>query len=281
MFPVVYVYFLSGSCSSLISLFFGMIPTFYLLDHVYPGSYSIIFCKMQGYITHTNLQITRVFLLLSCFDRYTLSSTNQFLRKFAQPYIALRLIPIVIILSYLLAIHLIIYLEIFSSRCGLYNTSVLTYNSIYTIVTIPILYPLIMLICSILTYMNLKNRQKRLAQIQQRIIDKTYQKDKKIFVTLVFQIILYFLSAGLYAPNVLYNKITENSFKSTDQQTIELLIQRIAVNLIYIYPSLSFYVFTLTSRTFRKEFFSLFNYRPRRRIQVIVTTNRTNNQDTF
>ncbi len=152
--------FFAASCANLVSLSFGMIPTFYLLNHVYSGSYSLVFCKMQGYFTNTSLQMTRFYLLLACFDRYAISSANVQIRKFGNIAVARRMIPIVMIFCYLIAIHLIIFLEIVKNTCGLFNKSPSIYNSIYTILTISILIPVLMLTFALLTFYNLKKRQR-------------------------------------------------------------------------------------------------------------------------
>ncbi|UJR17955.1 hypothetical protein I4U23_004854 [Adineta vaga] len=274
--------FLAASFSSLVSLLFGLIPTFYLINNIYPGNYSVVFCKMQGYITHTSLQMTRVYLVLACFDRFALSSANANIRKFSTVIVARRCVPIVILSCYLVAMHLIIYLDIVNNSCAVYNLSALIYNSIYSITTISILMPLLMLIFSLLTFLNLKKRQKQREHINLGAIHRDIIRDKKVFFTLLGQLLLYFISTGLYAPNIIYTTITQNMSKSIDQQIISLFINAIALLLIYIYPGFSFLAFTLTSKTFRKELISLKTLFPfscvRRRAVVphATTTKRMN-----
>ncbi|CAF1647691.1 unnamed protein product [Adineta ricciae] len=274
--------FLAASFSSLLSLLFGLIPTFYLLNNVYPGNYSVVFCKMQGYITHTSLQMTRMFLVLACFDRYALSSSSSYLRKFATVSVARRCVPIVMLSCYLIAIHLIIYLDIVNSSCGIYQLSVLIYNSVYSIATISITMPLLMFIFSFLTFVNLKQRQKKRQQMNSAVIPRDIIHDKKVFFTLLVQLLLYFISTGLYAPNIIYTTITQNMPKSSDQQAIGLFINAFALLLIYIYPGFSFLAFTVSSKTFRRELFSLRKLFPSycvRRTAVLPyrTTNRRMN----
>ena len=55
--------FLAAFCSNLLSLSWGILPTLYGLNHVYPGSSSAIFCKLLIYLPHIDLQMTRIFLL--------------------------------------------------------------------------------------------------------------------------------------------------------------------------------------------------------------------------
>ncbi|CAF1204864.1 unnamed protein product [Adineta steineri] len=270
-------YFLAASFNSLISLLFGLIPTFYLLNNVYPGSYSLIFCKVQGYITHTSLQMMRVYLVLACFDRYALSSSNANIRKFSRVIVARRSIPIVIISCYLIAIHLIIYLDIVNNACGLFNSSALIYDIIYTIATISFIMPLLMFIFSILTFYNLKQRQKQRQQINPGSINRDIIRDKKVFFTLLLQLLIYFISTGLYAPNIVYITITQHVQKTIDEQIIGSFINGVAVGFIYIYPGFSFMAFTLSSNTFRKELIGLRSLFPfycvRRPILVPFATN--------
>jgi hypothetical protein len=52
---------------------------------------------MQGYFTHTSLQMTRFYLFLACFDRYAISSSNAQIRRFGKVTVARRMVPIVMI----------------------------------------------------------------------------------------------------------------------------------------------------------------------------------------
>ena len=249
--------FFAASCANLVSLSFGMIPTFYSLNYVYPGSYSLVFCKMQGYFTHTSLQMTRFYLLLACFDRYAVSSQNIYIRKFGTLTVVHRIIPIVIIFCYLIAIHMIIFLDIVGNSCGLFHVSASTYNSIYVIVTISILIPVSMFTIALLIFYNLKKRQKQRQNLQLTVPNRDVIRDKKVLFVLLTKLLLYFISTVLYAPNAIYVAITQNAVKSTDRQTIESFINSLAVNFIYIYPGLSFFAFTLSSYEFRKELLKL------------------------
>ena len=91
------------------------------------------------------------------------------------------------------------------------------------------------------------------------------------------QLILYFISTALYAPMFVYALATQNVTKSFDRQISERFVNGISVTLIYLYPGLSFFAFTLSSKTFRKEFMKLFPaYRLQRvHVQAFTVTHRT------
>ncbi|CAF1173592.1 unnamed protein product [Adineta ricciae] len=276
------IYFLAASFSSLLSLLFGLVPTFYLLNNVYPGNYSVVFCKMQSYITHTSLQMTRVFLALACFDRYALSLGNNYLQRFATVTVACRCIPIVILSCYLIAIHLVIYLDVVNSSCGIRYAPALIYNSVYSITIISVTLPLFMFTFSLLTWVNLKRRQKQRQQMNTGLIHRDIIRDRKVFFTLSVQLILYFISTALYAPNIIYTTITQNMPKSSDQQAIGVFINRIALLLIYVYPGLSFSAFTLSSGTFRRELINLWRFLPIHCVRgTTVTPHTTSNRRTL
>ena len=260
-----------------------MIPTFYLINNVYPGSYSLVFGKMQGYFTHTSLQMTRFYLLLACFDRYAISSANIRIRNFGRVAVARRMIPVVIVFCYLIAIHLIIFLDIVRSACGLFHKSASVYNSIYTILTISISIPLLMLIFALLTFYNLRKRQRQRQILQQDTLTRDMIRDTKVLFTLLIQLLLYFISTVLYSPNAIYLVITQGIEKSSDRQAVETFSNSLAVNFIYIYPGFSFFAFTLSSREFRKEFLKLLHlsrFQRTQRVTIAPLNSRTNRKTT-
>jgi hypothetical protein len=61
---------------------------------------------MQGYFTHTSLQMTRFYLFLACFDRYAISSSNAQIRRFGKVTVARRMVPIVMIFCWLFFLKL-------------------------------------------------------------------------------------------------------------------------------------------------------------------------------
>jgi hypothetical protein len=231
---------------------------------------------MQGYLTHTSLQMTRIFLVLACFHRYALSSSNAYIRKFTHVVVARRIVAIVIIGCYLIAIHLVIYLFIQNNGCTIYNHSTMIYNSIYSITIISITIPILMLTFSMLTFYNLKKHQSRCRQLRQQPLDQRRKLDQRVIFISMIQLALYFVSTVLYAPNIIYGTTTQTiPNKSFDRQTIESFINSLAVSLIYLYPSLSFFAFTFVSKTFRKELikiiYSLFSYHhPENKIAPLI-----------
>ncbi|CAF1231404.1 unnamed protein product [Adineta ricciae] len=119
----------------------------YGLNHVYLSSSSATFCKLLIYLPHIGLQMTRIFLILACFDRYALSSPSVTIRNFSQVSVARRTVPIVIVI-------------------------------------VSLAIPILMLFLSILTFYNLKNRRNQRRQLRQRPLDKQAKKRPEGYVCL-------------------------------------------------------------------------------------------------
>lgn len=231
--------------------------------------------------------MTRIFLVLACIDRFTASSTNAKLRQFSQVTVARRSVIITIICCLLIAIHLIIYLNTVSGGCGLTSISASIYNSLYTMMTVSILIPMSMFVFSVLTFYNLKQKQHQRRQFQQhRSMNQEIIRDRKILFVLLMQLGLYSISTVLYAPSFVYSLATVNVVKSFERQIIESFIGGLSVTLIYLYPALSFFAFTLSSKSFRQELLKVLriplSYRLQR-IQVApeLFRNITNNTNIF
>jgi len=227
----------------MISLICGLIPIFAKNNHIDPRTSSLIICKLQGFLTHTSLQMSRVFVVLSYFDSYALTSSNIDIRRHANVRLARKLNGLFTIICLLLSIHLLIYLQIEDNQCIIDNSSILLYNNITNIVTISIVIPILMSIFLFLTYSNLKKRQELRRERQRRLLRYSQRREQKVLITLIMQLILYFISTLIYASNLIYNQIT----KKMTNNSMDILGE----HFIYLYPTLSFVIFIFASNIYR------------------------------
>jgi hypothetical protein len=129
--------------------------------------------------------------------------------------------------------------------------------------------PGFMLVFSLLTFRNLKLRQRR-RQIQPLPIvtlmtietRRQQAKDQQVLAMLLIQVFVYVSSTTLYTINLLYTVLTmkDAASKSSERKSIEAFASFIAGVLVFVCPCLSFYSFTLISRLFRKELRSMALY---------------------
>ncbi|CAF1337351.1 unnamed protein product [Adineta steineri] len=207
--------------------------------------------------------MSRFLIVAACFDRFALCSNSVRLRKICQVRIACRyIIPGVILVWLIIPLHIPIFYTTLGNTCVFPGAAAL-YNSIYGIVMASFLPPGLMLIFSLLIFHNLKMRQRRRQRIRPiSIIASTaigirrqQAKDQQVLAMLLIQVFVYVSLTIFYTVNLLYSALTMNyaANKSSERKTIEGFATFCAGILITACPCLSFYLFILASRLFRKE----------------------------
>jgi len=258
----------------LVTLSFGSIPNAYAAYHPNPVNTKSSFCKIRSYAAQSSGFIYRWLIVMACMDRYMSSSDSIRLRGWANSRIAYRVVIINVIIWIILPVHTLVFLEIWESICGFPLVIVSIYHSIFTIVLGSLLPLSIMTICAVLIRSNLASKRVRRQhnigqQNKEQAVRLLLVRDQQAFVMLFVQVICFSLSAMPFAIFLLYNSCTrEVTNKSTDRIAIELFLRYITEIITYIYPTLSFYMYTLVSPTFRQQLIKsirrILNYRNRR-----------------
>ncbi|UJR34119.1 hypothetical protein I4U23_021526 [Adineta vaga] len=204
-------YFVVSAFTNIIALNVGISSIIHA--EIEPRDLTDIYCKIEGYIMNVCLQISRYLIVVACFDRYALCSTNASLRKFSRVSVARRyVIPLIILLWLVVPIHVPIFITVVKDTCAFVDTGAY-YNSIYGLILIGILPPGLMFIFSLLIFRNLKLRQQR-RQIHPLVqthslptVDEQQRlkiKDQQVFAMLLVQVFAYVASSTPYTITVLY-----------------------------------------------------------------------------
>lgn len=258
----------------LINISLGAAPYIHSLYAENPYTTIVAFCKSRTYLLQSSAMMYRWCLVAACFDRCVLTSTSTRLRNFANVHIAYRVIAMIIIIWLVLPVHTIIFFNLKGERCfPTDNISVSLYHSIYTIISGSILPVSIMIVCAVIIHRNLllkRQRRRRLATNSQHNNESAGRKrDQQIVVMLLLQALVFVITQTPWMVTYIYTTATMYiSNKSTDRLAIEGFINFIADTIAFLLPVLSFYLYTLASRTFRDELKKLLHY-PGRRRQII------------
>ena len=69
---------------------------------------------------NVSLQMSRYLILIACFDRYALCSTNAYLRKFCNVRIARQyVIPCIILIWLIIPLYIPIYITVVNNNCDI------------------------------------------------------------------------------------------------------------------------------------------------------------------
>jgi hypothetical protein len=233
----------------------------YSLNHLDPQTTSLLFCKIRGYIFQISLMFSRWFVAFACFDRYASSSENVRLRNFAKTRITYRIIIIIIIVWSIICTHRPIFYQIKGNSCGiLTDTGAAIYHCLYVIIGGGILPAGMMIICALLVRRNLARKQQKRTDLKRG--HQRNSLDQQVLRLLFIQIVCYIIFTIPQLANLVFNTFSNTiPNRSTDRLAIEKFINFIAELMLYMFPVTSFYLYTLTSRTFRNVLIDLLRLR--------------------
>ncbi|CAF1437024.1 unnamed protein product [Adineta ricciae] len=249
----------------ILNLGLGMSSTMYALDHPDPLITNVTFCKLRIYLNQFVALTYRWSLTAACFDRYLLSSTNIRLRQFARIYVARRVVGIIVLIWLILPVHALVLYNLSAGICGILNNIAGSlYHSIFTTMASCILPSSIMFICVFRIRHNLAEKERRRQPIShlqtaRSILQHSNRKrDRQVLAMLFAQVLMYFITVVPLMIIYIYTAVTISlSNKSIERIAIERFSGFIAEVIILLFPAISFYLYTLSSRTFRKELMRL------------------------
>ncbi|CAF4160524.1 unnamed protein product [Rotaria sordida] len=242
------------------TLIIGIGTVLYTLNNPNPQIQSLLFCKLRGYIFQICLMLSRWFVAFACIDRFALTSDKINLRNFAKPRIAYRIIIIIIIFWSVVCSHRLIFYEIKGNLCGIINNmAAALYHSVYVIIGGGIFPAMIMIICAYFIRRNLAHKHRRRVQLSLGDYQRN-RLDQQVLKILFVQIICYIIFTTPQLCNLVFNTILIiTPYRSNDELAFESFLNFLAELMLYLFPVTSFYLYTLTSRTFRKELIDFFH----------------------
>ncbi|CAF4043248.1 unnamed protein product [Rotaria sordida] len=233
------------------------------------------FCKFRAYIVVIGYILSRYFLCLISIDRWMITSKNVFIRRQCTRKKAQLVIIISIIFWFLIEIFIPIGFNIQGNNCV--PSTDPFYLFMYRIIDLLCtLFPFfILIIFSFLTLHNILKR--RIIPIDGHTLVtisvsgnnnrhyRTYTNKDYHLIRLCFSQVIVFIILNIPgALFSLYMFITRTNIKTIDHLTIDSFLNIIATNLAYTHCALTFYLYTLTSKEFRKQCSLTFRYIQRR-----------------
>ncbi|CAF1038390.1 unnamed protein product [Rotaria sordida] len=274
-------YFLTTSLFHIIILTVGCLIR--IINYYLGYDISIIglaFCKFRAYMVVVGYVLSRYFLCLISIDRWMITSKNVSIRRQCTQKQAQLVIIISIIFWFLIEIFIPIGFNIQGNNCV--PSTDLFYLFMYRIIDLLCtLFPFfILIIFSFLTLHNILKRRiipndghtlatisacrnnnhqnkasivKRVFQENNRHYRKYTYKDYHLIRLCFSQVIVFIILNMPGALFSLYIFITRKNIKTIDHLAIDSFLNTIVINLAYTHCALTFYLYTLTSKEFRKQ----------------------------
>ena len=212
-------------------------------------------CKTRTYTTYCLYAISPYCIVLICIDRFCRTSKQSRIRSFATRSNARRILFSVVLFICLIYIHIVFSYRLINSTCMPVNFSYYQVLGHFLFVFYCLLPPILMFIFSVWTLIFLRHRRRRqqrkynlrIILPRKRHYHRDYQLIKILFLYIITNIICTLPFAILILLHV-YHYRSSSSF---------LIYIKYSVLLCNVNYSTSFYVYTLHTPIYRREFFLL------------------------
>jgi hypothetical protein len=226
-------------------------------------------CKLRYYAGYVFFAVSPYFCVLACFDRYCSSSTSVTRRSWCNKKIAKRLIIAAIILACILYLHMAIFFQL-----NISGTSVSCYTQpgayslfyrLFYLVIYCLLPSVSMGVLCILTLNNILQHARRIRPALATGNDSLRRIDHQMIRMLFLQVFTQLLCV---LPFAILNLVALFIDTTT---IIYTFFSQIFILPLFVSYTTSFYVFTLSSRIYRKELMQIIWFWKRRQDENELT----------
>ncbi|CAF1182551.1 unnamed protein product [Adineta steineri] len=231
---------------------------FYYLDETVRA---FILCKIRYYVPILIAQIAKTMMVFACIDRYMITSNRATFRALSTSKRAKYLIVFSVIFWLLVLSHIAVGTTINNGQCGQFGIYA-TFYSIFIIIVAGSIPPIVMSVCGYLTYRNMRRLRHRIQPAVNYTNEGNVnirQRDRDLLIIVINEIFIYVIMISLY-PLILLETIISNntmSSKSAQYLQIETFIIIIASFLSSVNSAAPFYIYFVSSKSFRRDFIQL------------------------
>ena len=256
------LYFLSASIIDLFILNFLLVFRIAAeMWNINPGQTSLWFCGCRTYLINCLFLMYRSSILLACIDRMCASSKNAWIRSWSQPNIAYRMIAInCIFWSVLFLPNMLVPILVYG-QC--FTPQYVGFASYITVSTLApgILLPSGMLTCGLIILIRLK-----LMRVRIEPGDARNNRERNVatsqYAILLFVQVATDCSCNLLYPCYLIYTLIFPTPQTSDMATVYSFWRDLAFNLPYVNFSAAFYLYTLSSPSFRRKLITFLKKMP-------------------
>jgi len=261
----------------------------FALVQIFPYNYGngtmleSVVCKLFAYLLNDLGQIARTMIVLACLDRFLITNERATFRAFSTLKRAKWLILLSILFWLVFNIFIPIMQKVTDGQCvptGIYSII----YTLYAIIFVSAIPTIILCIFGYLTYRNMRQLQLRVQPMAHNRIDANNnirRQDRDLLIIVISEVLL-FLIATIPFPLILLERMISGyitSNKSAQYLQIEGFILTIAYLLLVANSAMPFYMYLITSKSFRRDFKQLFinTYRKLRGQSTIMTVSVVHN----
>lgn len=247
------IYFISYSINNFLNLTIGLGLWSFTLGFDFDLEYrSLTYCKIRRYCTHVNFLLSSFLLTMASINRYArvrqanLTENHHRYISFCKHHTTYLIIISTIVFCLIINIHIPLFFQIRHKECYAHGKIYRVLFDIYYLLFYTILPPLIMIGINIATIKHIRRIKK--------LVHRNISRSEYNFIILV--LVHSFSNLILSLPYTIMKFIyytLEDSMKTEKHE----LINSIALLIAFMNPALSFFLYTLTTKSFRQEFIQI------------------------
>ena len=250
------LYFLSASTINIFILNFNLV--FRILRGIWnvdPSLKFLWFCRWRAYFVPNCFLIYRYSILLACIDRMCASSRSARIRRISQPKVAYRLIAGLWIFITIYFTPSLVFPALISGQCLTPPGS--TFANYTTVISLAqgVFIPSAMIICGLITLRHLKLMKAQVAPLNTAAADE--RRVVKRYLRMLFVQVAADCLGNITLPCYLAVTLIYPAVAKLQNGAISLFVTTTASNVPNLYYSAGFYLYTLSSATFRRKFLRL------------------------
>ena len=219
---------------------------------------TLIFCKFSFGLPGFLAQVAKTILIWACIDRYMMTSRRASFRAFSTPKRAKYLVFFTYIFWLVAACHPFIFLTISNSLCtqgGVYAV----FYTFYTILFIGLVPSVILIVFACLTHRNMKQLRTRVQPINQGAGQTNHiiqRRDRDLLVLVIAEVIVYIITTAPFPVVLLEIFISAYVLpvKNLSYFLTEIFALNVSFFLLYIFSAVPFYIYMVSSASFRRDF---------------------------
>jgi hypothetical protein len=251
------MYLLSAATINIAFLTFNCLTLIFPLDYA-DETRGMGLCRLRSYVSSVLGQAARTMLVLACIDRFLITSSRTSFRAFSTPKRAKYIIFFSFIFWALFVIHVPIFSTVVNGKCTEVGVYLIIFN-VYTLIFVCLIPSITLGVFVYLTYRNLKQRNVRVEPVIQdvnNVNNNIQRRDRDLLILVISEVIVYVIATSPYCLMLMETMISGYIIpvKSVQYSQIEHFITNAIILILYISNSAPFYIYFISSKSFRRDF---------------------------
>ena len=256
------IYFLALSINDLFVLYVALLTRLLASGWgIDPSNTSNIYCKLRLFIVYIALFLTQWFIVLASIDRFLSSCRTVRYRQLSNLSTARKATVFIVIFATLVHFHILIWFRTdyvgSTPLCNIFDQAYDISFSVFYIIFTCLLPPIFMIIFGLKTIFNVRKSRTQVAPQNNDVRNERIRsKDRQMISMLLFQVVITIICTTPFTAINLYSTINDN-IETSELSPSAIAVYNFSSNMCrilnYFSPVVGFYIYTLTSRTFRTE----------------------------